>query len=379
MVTRTLGVFFTAGISVELWYRKGLFFREKLIYEKLLEQKIFDKIYWFTYGINDKDYKKYLPNGVKIIPMPKIFNFNIGRIIYSILMPLLQRRYLKECHILKTNQMWGSWTAVISKILYKKPLVVRTGYTISLFSLKENKKLKYFINRIIEKIAYKFADSAIVASRKDYRYVVKRYNPKEIGINPNYIDISLFKPLTIKKEGDVVFVGRLSHQKNVFNLIKAFEDLNYTLDIYGDGELREKIEKLIKNLKLKNVKLKGVVPNSELPKILNQYKVFVLPSFYEGTPKALLEAMACGLACLGTNVEGIKEVIHGKNGWLVGTDAHEIRKGVKILMENELLRKKLGRNARKTIEKKFSLEKVAEKEAKVYKSMFEEDVYEKEN
>ena len=365
---KILGLFFTEGVSVELWYNKGMFFREKLIYEKLLEKGAFDKIYWFSYGVNDKKYEKYLHKGIEIITMPKIFNLRVGKLIYSFLMPFIQYRYLKKCDVFKTNQMWGSWTAVISKILYQKPLVVRTGYTISLFSLKDNKKISCFVNKFIERISYKFADFSIVASNEDYNYIAKNYNIKNIIVNPNYIDTDLFKPMNIKKEKDIIFVGRLSKQKNIFNLIKAFEGLNYTLDIYGDGELKEEIEKLIKDLNIEDrIKLKGTVPNSELPKILNQYKVYVLPSFYEGMPKTLLEAMACGLVCLGTNVAGVREVIkHEENGWLVDIDTEDIKRGIITLMEDKNLRKKLSENARKTIEEKFSLEKVVSREIEVY-------------
>ncbi|MDK2789540.1 MAG: hypothetical protein PWP15_47 [Methanothermococcus sp.] len=368
---KILGLFFTEGISVELWHNKGMFFREKLIYEKLLEKGVLDKIYWFSYGVNDKKYEKYLHEDIEIITMPKIFNFRVGKLIYSFLMPFIQYRYLKKCNIFKTNQMWGSWTAIISKIIYKKSLILRTGYTISLFSLKENKKIPYFINKLIEKLAYKFADFSIVSSNEDYNYVIKNYGVRNIIVNPNYINTDLFKPMNIKKEKDIIFVGRLSKQKNIFNLIKAFKSLNYDLDIYGDGELKEKIEELIKDLKLDDkVKLKGTVPNSELPSILNQYKIYVLPSFYEGMPKTLLEAMACGLPCLGTDVEGTREVIiHGENGWLTNTDLESINKGIVKLMEAKNLRKKLGENARKTIEEKYSLKKVVDMEIEVYENL----------
>jgi len=64
---KILGLFFTEGISVELWHNKGMFFREKLIYEKLLEKGVLDKIYWFSYGVNDKKYEKYLHEDIEKI------------------------------------------------------------------------------------------------------------------------------------------------------------------------------------------------------------------------------------------------------------------------------------------------------------------------
>ena len=60
MSQKILGLFFTKGISVETWEKIGILDREKLIYEKLISNKIFDKIYWFTYGTSDEKYEKEL-------------------------------------------------------------------------------------------------------------------------------------------------------------------------------------------------------------------------------------------------------------------------------------------------------------------------------
>ena len=110
----------------------------------------------------------------------------------------------------------------------------------------------------------------------------------------------------------------------------------------------------------------GNIPNRELPKILNQHEVFVLPSLWEGMPKTLLEAMACGLPVIGTRIDGTKEVIeHGKNGILCETDSNSIREAIINVMENEKLKQKLGENARRTIVENYSLPNLAEKELKL--------------
>src|SRR3972149_402807 len=68
-----------------------------------------------------------------------------------------------------------------------------------------------------------------------------------------------------------------------------------------------------------SVRFMGSISNEELPPVLNRYRFFALPSVREGMPKALIEAMACGLVCIGTDVEGINEIIRdGENGFLAG-------------------------------------------------------------
>ena len=96
--------------------------------------------------------------------------------------------------------------------------------------------------------------------------------------------------------------------------------------------------------------------------------IFVLPSFYEGHPKALLEAMSSGLPCVGTNVRGIREEIkHGETGYLCGTESEEIAEGIADLLESEHLRTTLGAKARKHAVDNYSLDRVLTIELEVFR------------
>ena len=164
-------------------------------------------------------------------------------------------------------------------------------------------------------------------------------------------------------------MGRLSLQKNLVNLIKAVADLDVRLVIFGAGPLKDDLQKLASKLNSK-IEFKGNVPNEKLPEELNKSEIFILPSFYEGCPKVLLEAMSCGLPCIGTDVEGIKEIIkHKENGYLCETDAHSIRKAILEVLNNKNLQAKISQNARKTILENFSLEKILEEEIRIYETL----------
>ena len=85
-------------------------------------------------------------------------------------------------------------------------------------------------------------------------------------------------------------------------------------------------------------------------------KVFILPSLYEGHPKVLIEAMACGMPIIGANTPGIREMIqHQDNGFLCGTDVKSIRKAIVTVLGDHKLRQRIGNNARKHAVTKFSL------------------------
>jgi len=322
-------LFFSRRNSLKYWVDTGLFDREKLIYERHLANGTFKKIYWLTYGCLDGEIAASLKsagllhNDIYVIPMPKIFNNKIGNILYSLLCPFIQWKVCNYGSIFKTNQMDGSYSGVIAMKIHNKPLIVRTGYTASIFARHQHGSLiRIKIYEWMESLAYGSADVAVVASLSDKNFICDKYkiNPQTVHVFNNYINTTLFRPKNIEKYSDrIVFVGRMNKQKNVDSLIRAVSKTQLTLDIYGSGELMEELQALSITLSA-NVRFMGVVPNSHLPDILNKYRYFILPSHYEGMPKTLLEAMACGLVCIGTDVEGIREVIeHKVTGYLAKT------------------------------------------------------------
>lgn len=374
---KALALFFTFRVSLKTWHDVGMIDREVSLYNKL--SKYFTHIYFFTYGgREDLEFQSYLADNITIVPTPFLYVSKPSKIFfpfmlaYSFLLPLIHYRILKNIDILKTNQMKGSWTAVITKLLFRKKLVVRTGYTWSIFAKKSNpSSLKNAIIKAVERFAYFFSDGIIVSSQSDLEYLEKNYNLKGIKIViPNYVDTDVFKPLNIqKRNGSICFVGRLTEQKNLFSLFEAMTALPYTLTIVGSGYQREVLENYAKEKGI-NVEFLGNLPNSELPNMLNQHEIFILPSLYEGMPKTLLEAMACGLPVIGTDVGGIREVIeHEKNGILCGTNPRSIRGAILRLMNDEKLKRKISIKARATIEERFSLNKLIKRELALYENL----------
>jgi glycosyltransferase involved in cell wall biosynthesis len=365
---KTLALFFTAGISLKTWHGIGMIDREVAIYNDL--SKYFKRIYFFTYGDKeDLKFKSYLADNITIIPKKYISN----SLLYSFMIPFIHRKIFRDVDILKTNQMSGSWSAVLTKLSYRNKLVVRTGYMWSIRIAKDNpNRLKKWLIKNIERIAYKYADGIITSSSYNYEYVVRNYHPTCLHLFiPNYVETSTFKPISKikKKQGSICFIGRLTRQKNLFALLEALKGLPSTLTIIGSGEQEELLKKFATENKIE-ANFLGNVPNHELPEILNPHEIFILPSLCEGMPKTLLEAMACGLPVIGTKIEGTKEVItHGKNGILCDTDRDSIKEAIITLLEDEELKQKLGENARKTIVEHYSLNNLALEELKLMEGL----------
>ena len=243
---------------------------------------------------------------------------------------------------------------------------------LSIHFIKRNpKSRRRWLMKGIERIAYQLASGIITTSQTNLKYVEKNYRPHRPHILiPNYVETDVFKPMNVTKEkSSICFIGRLTRQKNLFALLHALKGLPYALTIIGSGEQEEQLKQLANKNKV-NVNFLGNIPNHKLPEILNQHELFILPSLWEGMPKTLLEAMACGLPVIGTTIDGTREVIeHGKNGTLCDTDSNSIREAIISVLEDEKLKNAVGANARKTIEEKFSLEKLVDKELELYSQL----------
>jgi glycosyltransferase involved in cell wall biosynthesis len=118
-------------------------------------------------------------------------------------------------------------------------------------------------------------------------------------------------------------VGRIDYQKNPILLLEAFalflaRHANSVLVYIGDGALRAKVEEYAKKLGVSNsVRFLGICPQRELARILPGVDVFALTSRYEGMPIALLEALACGVPAVSTDVGEARRVVSDLSGRLL--------------------------------------------------------------
>ena len=359
-----MALFFPRTCSIETYRNAGTLEREKHIYERLLNENVFEKIYFFTYGERDIEITERMKESgkfhtkIEIISIPRLFKGRGGRFLYSFISPLMFRKILKSVNIIKADQINGAWAGVISKWLTARPLVIRAGYVPSRKRFISKFKRRLF--SIIESLLYRFCDMAVVTNYQDRDYIVEtgKVKSEKVKVIPNFVDTSMFRPLEREKIKDrVVFVGRLSREKNLSNLVKACAKAGKGIDIYGEGDMRDELETLGREVGA-SINFKGIVPNTVLAETFNSYRNYAIVSFSEGMPKSLIEAMACGLVCIGTDVQGINEIIqHGVNGYLSrGTDAKSLYQTIEEAMNSD--GSYITDNAVKLVREKFSLEEV---------------------
>lgn len=367
-----LTLFFTGGVSLKTWGEVGNLDREVELYKRLSNN--LEKVNFITYGGNND---KVLSDRLgKIKLLPAVWHRSH---IYTITHLLL--RYfpqLQNTDVIKTNQIPGSEVPLWIKKTMRKKLIVRCGYLHSFFTKKlskDEKEIDYAVQ--IEKKAFLSADAGIVTTQWQKDIVVDQYNVEQskIKVIPNYVITDVFKPDSkTQKKYDLVFVGRGDGQKNIFNLLKAIQYLttkkkNMSLLMVGKCCQNDEVKRIVEINNL-NVTFKSNIPNLELPHSLNQAKVFILPSYYEGHPKVLLEAMSCELPCIGTKVSGIEEDLeHMKTGYLCATDYESIAHAIEEVISNDSLRRTIGKNAREYILRRYAVDIVSDMELDVIRTV----------
>jgi colanic acid/amylovoran biosynthesis glycosyltransferase len=141
------------------------------------------------------------------------------------------------------------------------------------------------------------------------------------GVDQNFLE---HKITPIPKHANFTCVGRLCEQKGQLLLLHAAKQLveegfDFRLTLVGDGEMRSELETLITQWHLETtVVITGVATTEQVQRHLLESRALVLPSFGEGLPVAIMEALALGRPVISTYIAGIPELVkHGKNGWLV--------------------------------------------------------------
>ncbi len=368
----SLVLFFTRGVSLKTWHDVGMVDREVALYRALRPH--LRSIIFVTYGhVWDLRYADRV-DGIPIVcnrwRLPQQWYVCLLSHVY----PLLWRGPV----VFKSNQIVGADIALQAARRCGKKFIARCGYPYSDFTERQQgpDSREAQRARTMEQEVFAAADRVVVTTPAMEHTVVQRYKvPAErVAVIPNYVETDLFRPSPDGRQAArrICFIGRLDEQKNPFALLKAIKDLDVELLIVGNGALGDRLREEV-NLHRLPVRFLGNVPHRRLPEILNSAALFILLSHYEGHPKALLEAMACGLPVIGTDVRGIRELIrHGVTGWLCGTDSASIRAAIQELLARPALRTELGCNARQLVVENFSLERVAETELEVLASVARE-------
>jgi len=260
-----------------------------------------------------------------------------------------------------------------AKLLGKGVIIASAGSGLKVAQAQGDPLAK--ISTLLQSITYHLCDRIIIYSEKIIEeHGLQRYRNKIYIAPQHFLDINIFritKPVE-ERECSVGYIGALSKAKGVLNFLEAIprvleENNNLEFFIGGRGQLEDEIKAYLEDRSLnRKVKLLGWIPHHEVASYMNDLKLLVLPSYTEGLPNIILEAMACGTIVLATAVGAIADLIeNGKTGFILEDNSAECiaTNIIRVLNHPDLVQ--ITRNARALIETQFTYEKAVERYRKI--------------
>ena len=302
-----------------------------------------------------------------------------------------------DADVIHCHTWYTHLAGIFSRELLQVPLILTTH------SLETHRTWKveqlgngYFLSRWIENHAYNTADGVIAVSQQMKTDVVEAYgiDQKKVTVIHNGIDSEFYKPTFdsdllveygINPEIPfVLFVGRITRQKGISQLIAAAQYFNKNCQIVlcagapDTPEIAKETEDLIANLKQKRegiILISEMLPREKIKILYSHARVFACPSLYEPFGIINLEAMSCETPVVGSAVGGIPEIIvEGKTGYLIDLESvsrtdfnpknpdefqQHFAQKINLLLDDEDLANAMGKTGRKRVLEKFSWESIA--------------------
>lgn len=330
---------------------------ESQIYEEYVNLGKHHKVTIITEETNFENLTNINVNVVSKISIPKIRGF------FKILMYIIttyNNRHEYDAVYVRTFSLPELIASLFAKKFLKKSLfLLIPGSWIFVGNGVKIRFLRYIYKKTLE-----CSDTIISYSKlilPEVSKLVGTFDDSKVVIIKNAVDSLRFLPSEKNSEENILFVGRIHPLKRIEDIIQSIPQVKTqfpNVKLYLVGNIESKtyyriLEKLVKKLNCEqNIKFVGSVSHEKIIKYYQNSQIFVFMGKNEGIPRSILEAMACGNAIIAAPNSGIPDVISDfKNGLLVKNgDYVLLAQRIIELLRNADLRKKLGDNARKTIE-----------------------------
>lgn len=264
---------------------------------------------------------------------------------------------------------------IVGSYIFKLPIINHIhGANFDDFYINASKKKKQRIKNI-----YRKCTKIIVLSEEWKENIRQIVDENKIIVIENYSILNtdaIEKRKLKKKENNVLFLGFICKRKGCYDIPAIVEKVkekipNVRFILAGSGDI-EQVKAITSDKIKKNIFYPGWVRNENKDKLLREADLFFLPSYHEGMPMAILDAMGYGLPIVSTAVGGISKIVcDSENGYICNPgDIENIANSIINILENEIKLKKMGNNSIKIVKDKYSLEKHIKKICLLYDENF---------
>jgi glycosyltransferase involved in cell wall biosynthesis len=281
----------------------------------------------------------------------------------------------KRIQIIQSHMGPANQLAVTVGKLLKIPTFPTVHTPLAFVDERSRWDTRVCFKKALNQFVYRMADRVVVVSQEIKEIFQKRFSLENdnffvlkngIVLEDNFPKSDVFEKEFPDSENKlkIIAVGRLVPLKNFNLIVRAAKELinrnltNFLVLISGEGGERPMLEALIKELEVDtHVKLLGL--RDDIIDLMMASDLFVMSSSYEGLSIAMIEAMACGLPIISSDIRGIRDCItHEQNGLLYPVGDHKaLADCILQLAEDEKLREKLSHGSRKSFETEYDMHK----------------------
>ncbi len=276
-----------------------------------------------------------------------------------------------------TSSYTGFWEkalfVIISKTFSRKVILHIHGSSFNKFC--KNSRFKMYIYRILD-----LCDKLIVLSNYWSEFFKNNIAEEKLVIVENGININHFSHIPHKEKTiNILFIGSIGERKGLYVILESIINSTFLqkpifqFNFIGGGIFKKDFEHVVDSFKgynIRNVHFHGKLIGDDKYEYFRKADIFILPSYAEGLPIAILEAMASYLPVISTKVGGIPDLIKSQNGILINSgDSKALSEAILTLANDSELRKRIGQNNRKEIEDNYTISTVVRKIMAIYKNI----------
>ena len=356
------------GEIVNNYYNPNNYFNEVIFVckkntniPKTIENKLF--------GNSKIRYENILINE-NLIFFISFFNIKILDLLFNSIIKKLKKYNNSNCVICYGLDLSAYLSARIAKTNKLKffPTIINNP---EINTRKLNKKLlskfKWIRNKKIEDLALKSSDKIRIIYKSTEQYLKRKkilnYELIYSSINNNFFNKNFNYDLKESNKIKMIYVGRLIENKNPINIISSMASNNhFHLTIIGSGNLKNKILKQVKKLKLtNNIKFIENINNWKLHSEITKSDIFVSNTNFAEFPKTFLEALSTGIPIITNFNKNVPEFLDSKFLLTVKNTPQEYARAINLLMKDEIKRKTLGINGKKYAKEALNIQNTENK------------------